>query len=558
MIGLALSSTAIAGCTTGDVNGASPAVAGSAPASGGALGSGGGGGLPGTGGAGASGGSTTALGIDLPGDPKYYRFVRLSNAQWAHAVQDILKLDAPSGLESGFENAVSGTTDFSNNELLLDVNPRSWGDFQTAAETLAAQVTASDATLAKTYAGTDSAGFIQTLGRRVYRRPLTASETAAYTSLFATGSAMSGTKSAFAKGAALVIRALLQSPNFLFRSELSPSGSPLSGYEVAAKLSLFLRETTPSEALLDMAPTLTTPDAAATLATTMMAEPAATRVMREFHGELLHFARFGTISKIGVPTYMDSLNAEYQESSYLFFDQLFSQGQGVKEMLTSTNAFMGPGMAALYGVTAAGSGYVQKDLGAQRTGFFSQLPYLTLNGLNADPDPIHRGVSINLDVLCAPLGPPAAELPPIPPLQPGQTNRQRITTLTACGGVCHAQMINPVGFAFEHFDGMGQYRDTENGGLPIDSSGSYAFSDGTKSFQDAAGLMQAMADGQQAHLCYAKKLASFALQRDVVVSDLPWLQTLATASRASGGSIKGILTALVQNDAFRTHSGVAQ
>ncbi len=113
--------------------------------------------------------------------------------------------------------------------------------------------------------------------------------------LFKTGSAMSGSKSTFAKGAALVLRALLQSPNFLYRTELTPSGEQLSGYEIAAKLSLWLRGTTPSDDLLDMAPSLTTADAAAELASAMLDEPAATTVMRQFHGELLHFARLETI-----------------------------------------------------------------------------------------------------------------------------------------------------------------------------------------------------------------------------------------------------------------------
>ena len=94
-------------------------------------------------------------------------------------------------------------------------------------------------------------------------------------------------------------------------------------------------------------------------------------------------------------------------------------------------------------------------------------------------------------------------------MNPGATTRQRFEQHRAdpiCAG-CHS-LIDPVGFAFEHFDGMGQYRDNENGGLPIDSSGAYTFSEGTKQYPDAAGLMQAMADSEQAHLCYSKKLAS--------------------------------------------------
>ena len=90
--------------------------------------------------------------------------------------------------------------------------------------------------------------------------------------LYNTGASLMGTRSAFLKGASLVIRALLQSPHFLFRTEMGANGAALSGYEVAAKLSLWLRGTTPSDALLDSAAGLTTADAAATLATTMLGE----------------------------------------------------------------------------------------------------------------------------------------------------------------------------------------------------------------------------------------------------------------------------------------------
>jgi hypothetical protein len=547
----------------GVLGGCSGKIIGGSPATGGSVGIGtgtGGTGDTGSGGTTGSGGDGTASVLNLKGSPQYYRFVRLTNAQWGRAVQDVLKLASPSGLEASFQGPVIGTTDFSNNELVLDVNQDSWATFQTAAETLAAQVTATDAALAKVYSGTDSAGFITTLGRRVYRRPLTTAEQSSYTTLYNTGSSLSGTRSVFAKGASLVIRAMLQSPYFLYRTEMGASGAALSGYEMAAKLSLWLRGTTPADTLLDSAAgsgKLDTADGAATMATTMLGEATATSVLRQFHGELLHFDRFAQISKVGVPTYKTSLNSEFLDVSQRFFDDILTQGRGLKEILTSTTGYVGPGTAPLYGMSAPSSGYVQKDLGAQRVGWFSQVPYLALYGFNGDPDSIHRGVTLNLDVLCATLGPPAANLPEIPPLQPGETNRHRIDTLTSgCGSSCHNDMINPLGFSFEHFDGMGQFRDTENGGVTIDSSGSYTFADGsTKSWNDAAGLMQVLASTPQTHTCYAKKLASFGLQRDVVASDMPLLTALTSTSMASTGSLKQMIVDLVRNDAFRTHVG---
>jgi hypothetical protein len=563
----------LAGCA-GEIDGSS-GVPGSGSATGAAASGNGANGIAGngfTGGGGAMGAAPGTVGnagssgmsnahpVDLTGSPQYYRLIRLTNAQWARAAQDVLKLPAPSGLEQGFQNAVIGTTDFSNNELVLGVDQRAWSDFEGAAETLAAQVTATDAALANVYGGTDPAGFISTLGRRAYRRPLSASEQSTYLTLYNQGASLTGTRSPFAKGASLVIRAMLQSPFFLYRTELGANGSPLSGYEMAAKLSLWLRGTTPSDSLLDSAAaagSLDTVDGAAALATTMLGEPTATAVMRQFHGELLDFDQYQQISKVGVPSYKDSLNTEFEDTSYLFFDKIFTQGLGVKDIFTTTSGFVGTGMATLYGVQAPAGGYVERDLGPRRVGYYSQLPFLTLHGVNADPDSIHRGVSLNRGVLCAKLGPPAANIPPVPPLMPGQTNRQRIDTLTSgCGMTCHNEMINPLGFAFEHFDGMGQWRDTENGGLQIDSNGGYTFGDGTrKTWTGAAELMQALASTPQAHTCYAKKLASFALQRDIVAADMPVLTALTSTSMAPNGSVKQLIIDLVKTSAFRTRVG---
>jgi hypothetical protein len=122
-------------------------------------------------------------------------------------------------------------------------------------------------------------------------------------------------------------------------------------------------------------------------------------------------------------------------------------------------------------------------------------------------------------------------------------------------------MINPLGFAFENYDGMGRYRETETHGtevLPIDASGSFTFVDGVKTYNNASDLMNVLSTDQQAHLCYSKKLAGFGLQRDVVESDLPMLKTLAATSTAATGSLKGMMVELVKQDAFRTRAGGAK
>ena len=528
----------------------------------------GGGGSSAPGHAGASGASGSGTGgpanapaprpMSLEGAPIYTRFMRLTNDQWRRSVQDILGLPQAPSAAQGFESPVAGTTDFANNEHVLGVTNALWESYQLASEQAAQLVTSSSATLSALYDGADAAGFVRKLGRRAFRRPLAAAEEQSYGALFAMGATLSGDATAFAKGAALVIRAMLQSPHFLYRTELGPDGAPLDGYEVASKLSFWLLGTTPSDELLDAAAAgrLDTPEGAAEIATQMLARPEAAAVMQQFHRELLRFDLYSTLSKVGVAEYTTALNGELEQSSYRFFDRIFRQDLGLREILTSTAGYVGPAMAAIYGVPAPANGMEERDLGPVRAGYFAQLPYLALHAFNAQPDPIHRGLTLNLDFLCANPGDPLPNLPPVPPPMPNQTNREMIATLTeGCGQQCHTYYINPLGFAFEHFDGMGKLRSTDNG-KPVDTRAAYPFAEGYREFADSAELMQIMAGSKQAHACYAKKIASHALQRDIVETDLSMLEAMTSVSMG-GGSLKQVMVALVRDPAFRTRQGAA-
>jgi hypothetical protein len=530
------------------------------------IGAGAGAGIGGTGGSGVAGSAGGAViggpkPLDLKGTPIYTRFMRLTHEQWENAVADILKLPGKTGLSSTFEPSVLGATEFSNNETVLSVTSNLWTSYQVAAETLATQATGTEQALTALYSGTDKDGFIATFGRRAFRRPLTPAELTSYGAIYDRGTMMTGASTAFAKGAALVIRAMLQSPSFLYRSELSAAGSPLTGYELASKLSFWFRNTTPDDALLDAAGAgqLDTPDGAVDIAMRMMDEPAAAEMMRKFTAETFHFNRFANIDKANVAGYSPALNAEVRQAADAFFDRIFRQNLGVRDILTTTRGFVGSGLAPLYGVTApAGDTLVEMDLGATRKGYFSQIPFLMLYAINDNPDSIHRGLSTNLDMLCANPGQPEIQLPEIPPQGTGETNRELITSITEGCGDCHESIINPIGFSYENFDGMGRWRDTDNG-EPVNASGTYPFQEGPRSFANSAELMDIMASGKQAHQCYSKKIAGYAMQRDIVIDDMPLLETLGNVSLNTGSSIKQIMLELVRNDAYRVRvAGGAQ
>jgi hypothetical protein len=379
------------------------------------------------------------------------------------------------------------------------------------------------------------------LGRRAFRRPLTAEEETKYRDVFALGERLYG--AGFASGAALVIRAMLQSPHFLYRTELGPAGDPLNAYELASKLSFWLLGTTPSDSLLDAAASgkLASNDQLVAVARQMLADARAVSVMRDFHGQLLHVAYFKSL---------DKPNPELALASNAFFDLIFAQDLGLRELLTSKQAYVGPGLAPFYGVDAP-AGLELEDVGPSRSGYFMQVPFLMLWSDGTEPNPIQRGLHLEQSLLCGPSRPDTTgpDLPPIPVFVPGQTNRQRFEQLTAsCGATCHGY-IDPLGFAFENFDGFGQKRELDKG-QPVDTSASYPFAEGVEQFADGNELMTILANSAQVHTCYAKHVTGYALGRDVVESDRPLLESLANVSRSK--SLKELIVALVRDPAFRT------
>ena len=542
--------------------------------SGGAVGSGGGGatGLAGAGGkvgatggeggrsatgatAGAAGGSSGVGGrspappaLTLDGSPIYTRVQRLTVAQWGRAVADILRVAPATPLTQSFKQAPLGKAQFTNNERFLEVDLQAEVDFEAGSEAAAALATGSANALARLYAGTDPAGFVRAVGRRAFRRPLTADEEARYQTVFALGERLYGT--GFANGAALVVRAMLQSPSFLYRSELGASSQPLDGYEVASKLSFWLLGTTPDDQLLDDASAgkLDSADGLDRVARAMLETPAAGAVMRDFHGQLYHLDRDSGLDPARVPA---DVRAELSETSYRFFDAAFAQNEGVRAILTSSRYFVGPALASSYGVSPAPASIEERVLDSSRVGYFMQIPFLTATNDGVQVDTIRRGLTLNRDVLCVDLASHTSPPSSLPSLMPGETNRQRLERVTASCGGCHTDYLDPLGFALEGFDGAGHARTTDNGG-PVVTSSSYPFVVGPRSFLDGRSLMQIMADDPQVHACYAKNLLSYALERDLVEADRPLLSQLPGPARDR--SLKAMIVELVRSPTFRVRA----
>jgi hypothetical protein len=511
------------------------------------------------------GNGSTAYQIPLDGTPIYSHYVRLTHRQWENGVRDLLKLAAAPGLTDSFTGDPPEGT-FSNNERSLFVTANLRTDYERAAEAMAKRV-AGDATARAAVVGSDNnaTSFIKSFGRRAYRRPLDPSEQQRYEALFASAATLypSG-GDAFANGVELVVRAMLQSPHFVYRTELGTDNAPLSGWEVASKLSFLLHDTIPSDSLLDAAERgeLGSAEGIVKVAQTMIEDPLAVSVINRYHDELFGMFRYETIDKdrMRFPEYNAAMNAEFAEADRLFFESIYKGGQGLREILLSQTGFVTSSTAPLYGVTVSGSGLQPVALGPERTGFFTRLGFLAYNANLRDPDPIHRGVDINHRLLCGTLVAPGGVIPQLPTAMPGQTNRERVTAHTGvgtCGQGCHSVIINPLGFSLENFDAIGRKRDMDNG-KAVDTADAYALATGLIQFSGAPQLMALLAEAPETHACYARHLGEFTLARDLGESDRSLVEELAAASASGAGPIKTMLLAAVRSPRFSTRNGGTQ
>lgn len=502
-----------------------------------------------------------ASGLELEGDPKYFRVVRLTHGEWEASVRDVLLLPAVTGLSTGFiPDPPEGH--FDNNEKALYVTDTLWLDYQRTAESVAESVAGDAAALARLGSAGDAAGFINTVGRRAFRRALTPEETAAYQALWNSGATYFASGDAFKDGAQVFIEALLQSPHFLYRIQLSEAGTRLVGGELATRVSYFLRGTTPSDALLDAASAgqLDTPEGLLAVVTAMLDEDGARLALERFHGQLFGLERYDSILKdaTNFPEYSEALNQTFREADLLYFSRLYTGGFGLRELLLSNVAFVNDATAFVYGVPSPGAALAPVTLDGSRPGFLTRAGFLAYNGTLNDPDPIHRGVDINRKLLCTNISPPPGEIPPLPPYEPGQTNRERVVAHTEapsadgspsqCAG-CHGPLINPPGFALENFDAIGRARTTDNG-KPVDTTGSFGQLDGQQTFSGIVELAGLLAESRKVHSCYAAHISEFAFARDLGTNDVPLLDAMELQSREQNYSVRDLVLAVVGSERF--------
>jgi hypothetical protein len=504
------------------------------------------------------------------------RLLRLSHQQWDNTVRDLFRLTASPALSKQFINE-GLRADFDNQGGDMEVSAQLWFDYNKAATALASKIVRDPQALqailppdaASGAAEARGQAFIRSFGARAYRRPLSDAEVEQHLALFRQGATLIGSGDPFLDGAELVVALMLQSPHFLYRTELGAAVSAgrvlLSDHEIAARLSYGLTSSMPDDALFAAAAAgqLHAANGVRGQAMRLLDSAAGRATLSDLHAQLLREVDPTELVRDPKlhPHFVAGIGADMRAESLRSIDDVvYGRKLGLTELLTSPSTFVNARLAVLYGVAAPGAtadNFVRVDLGGHRAGIYTEVGFLAVTATDYNSRPVKRGVTISRRVLCADVPPPPPEVksPSAPPIS-GKTNRQAFEAATEMPGTicisCHGKLINPLGFAFEHFDGLGEWRDDEKG-LPIDARGTYAFTEGSRSYDGAAALMQAVAQGRQAHECYAGQLFEYVYGRAPAAAEQDLINELGRRSRL-GVAIKDLVLDLVATDAFLTRA----
>jgi hypothetical protein len=494
---------------------------------------------------------------------------RLSRSEYLATVRDLFPSLDLSSLTIGSDPTEHG---FENRAELLVPRPMLIEQYNTAAADIAAAaiddpsaIVPCEPTLeAEAMCG---AKFVETFGRRIFRRPLSAEELDTYTGFLnaerAAGTGLEG-------AVQLTLEAMLQAPQFLYRIELGEGpvehgAVSLTRFEVATRMSYLLWGSTPDDELLARAEAneLATAEQRELEARRMLADPRAARMLVEFHRQWLDFDELANEPKdrARYPEYSADLATAIREESDRFVSRVMWRGDGtIRSLLTSREAEVNPLLAELYGVAAPESGWAPVTLDpTERAGFLTRANFLASRGHALEGSPPLRGIFVLDRLLCGSAGGPPADADlsePAATAEGERTNRQLFEerlAAPACAG-CHA-IFTPLGYAFEGYDAIGRHRTTDHD-APVDASGRFAQGEIDWNFTNAIELSERLAESPEVMRCAADRWYAYASGNAIDAATRCRARAFGDALVEAGGDVREMLVRYVTSDEFALRPAV--
>ena len=403
---------------------------------------------------------------------------------------------------------------------------------------------------------------LSTLARRAYRRPVTDSDVATLISFYDAGRK----ERDFDLGIQRALERLLVSPQFLYRIERDPAGAApgsvhaISDLELASRLSFFLWSSIPDDELVNVAAAgkLKQPGILAQQVKRMLADPRSESMVNNFAAQWLYLRDVDLKDPdlFVFREFDEGLRQSFETETQLFLDSILRENRSVLELLTANYTFVNERLAKHYGIPNIRGAEFQRVTfppNSPRGGLLGQGGILLLTSYSTRTSPVLRGKYVLENLLASPPPPPPPNVPSLK--TEGSKSGEELSLREAmvrhradpaCAN-CHARM-DPIGFALENFNAVGEWRD-HDAGRPIDVVSTLA--DGT-AVDGVAGVKQLiLKDPQRFVGALTQKLLMYGIGRNVQYFDAPAVRKIVRDAVASDYKFEALVLGVVQSAPFQ-------
>jgi hypothetical protein len=399
--------------------------------------------------------------------------------------------------------------------------------------------------------------------RRAWRRPVQRGELDRLMALFDLATKQND---GFEAAVKLAMKATLVSPHFLFRGEIQTdpnnanSVHPVDEYALASRLSYFIWSSMPDDELLDLAARGELRKNLDAQVKRLLASPKAQSMVTNFAGQWLQFRGLDTVApdKTIYDNYDPYLRSAMQKETELFFEYIMLQDRSVMDFINADYTFVNARLATHYSIpNITGDEFRKVSLdGLPRRGILTQASVLTLTSNPSRTSPVKRGKWVLENVLGTPPPPPPPNVPPLEKegVVATGTLRHQMEQHRAdpnCAS-CHARM-DPIGFALENFDGIGQWR-TEDGDAKIDASGKLVTGE---SFTNPLQLVDILGKARKDDFvrCLSEKMLTYGLGRGLEYYDYAAIQKIAKGVKDNDYHFSSLVMEVVNSVPFQMERG---
>lgn len=406
---------------------------------------------------------------------------------------------------------------------------------------------------------------LSNLSRRAYRRPVTDADLKPLMAFYETGR-YDPAGGSFDVGVGRALRAILVSPDFLFRVERDSAATTarpihrISDVELASRLSFFLWSSIPDEELLKTAEQgkLKDPAVLESQVARMLADKRSSAFVANFAGQWLYLRNLSQVrpDQDVFPKFDPALRRAFQTETELFFNAVLRENRPVTDLLSANFTYLNQRLAQHYKIAGVyGSQFRRVSLtDPNRGGLLGQGSILTVTSYPNRTSVVQRGKWVLENLLGSSPPPPPPDIPALPEHAKGAvqlTMRQQMEQHRAnptCAG-CHSRM-DPIGFSLENYDGIGAWRG-KDGNAAIDATGKLP--DGTV-FEGPKGLKALLTSTyrEQYLTTFTEKLMTYALGRGLEYYDAPAVRTVIREAETKNATIPAFISSIVKNPQFQS------